>query len=184
MGEGGYKISDQQAIHFITFAVIEWVDVFTKRDYRDIVLDSLRYCQREKGLVLYCWVIMSNHIHFIVSAKEGFQLSNILRDFKKYTSVSIIQAIENNETESRRDWMLSIFGQAGRHNSRNTTYQFWRQNNQPKELDSNIIKDQKLDHIHNNPVAAGIVERPEEYIYSSAKDYSSEKGLLNITFLD
>lgn len=96
MAEGGYKIRDQQAIHFITFAVIDWVDVFTKQAYRDIVLDSLRYCQREKGLIINSWVIMSNHVHFILSAKEGFELNNILRDLKKQSSITIIRAIEFN----------------------------------------------------------------------------------------
>ncbi len=184
MGEGGYKIRDQQAIHYITFAVVEWVDVFTMQAYKDIVLESLRYCQQEKGLVIYSWVIMSNHIHFIVSAKEGFELSSILRDFKKHTSVKIIQAIERNETESRREWMLSIFKQAGKHNSRNTSYQFWRQDNQPKELNGNEMIDQKLDYIHNNPVEKGIVENAENYLYSSAKDYAGGKGLLEIGFLE
>ena len=96
MAEGGYKIRDQQAIHFITFAVIDWVDVFTKQAYRDIVLDSLRYCQRETGLIIHSWVIMSNHVHFILSAKEGFELNNILRDLKKQSSITIIRAIEFN----------------------------------------------------------------------------------------
>ena len=53
MSDGGYKIRNQAAIHFITFAVVEWVDVFSRKDYRDIVLDSIRFCQKEKGLLLY-----------------------------------------------------------------------------------------------------------------------------------
>ena len=62
MSESGYKIRNQQAVHFITFAVVEWVDVFTRKDYRDIVLDSIRFCQQEKGLNLHSWCIMSNHL--------------------------------------------------------------------------------------------------------------------------
>ena len=61
------------------------LDVFTRKDYRDIVLDSLRHCQNEKGLLLHAWCIMSNHLHMIVSGKEG-SLSDILCDFKKFTS--------------------------------------------------------------------------------------------------
>ena len=130
MSEGGYKIRNQGAIHFITFAVVEWVDVFTRKDYRDIVLDSLRHCQQKKGLLLHSWCIMSNHLHLIVSAKDN-NLSDILRDFKKFTSKQLIAAIENNPTESRKDWMLNIFREQGQRNSRNTNYQFWRQDNQP-----------------------------------------------------
>lgn len=50
-----YKILDQDYPYFITFAVEEWVDVFTRPVYKDIIIDSLRFCQREKGLVIYGW---------------------------------------------------------------------------------------------------------------------------------
>ncbi len=73
MSEGGYKIRNKEGIHFVTFAVVEWVDVFT-------VLDSIRYCQQEKGLILYGWCPMSNHIHLVVSAAEH-NTSDVLRDF-------------------------------------------------------------------------------------------------------
>jgi len=184
MGDGGYKIRNQSAIHFITFAVVEWVDVFTRKEYRDIVLDSIRFCQVEKGLLLHCWCIMSNHLHLIVSAKQN-NLSDILRDFKKFTSKQVIKAIEDNKQESRKDWMLQIFRKEGAKNSRNITYQFWRQDNQPQELYSPAFIFQKMNYIHNNPVESGIVECPEHYIYSSAKDYFETKkcGLLDLVFL-
>ncbi len=85
MKDDGYKIRDQYAVHFITFAVVEWIDVFTRRSYADIVLDSLRYCIANKGLKVHAWCIMSNHVHMIVSPPDG-NLSDILRDFKKFTS--------------------------------------------------------------------------------------------------
>ena len=183
MSIGGYKIRNKQEIHFITFAVVEWVDVFTRKQYRDIVLDSLRYCQKEKGLLLYAWCIMSNHVHLMAAAKEA-NLSAILRDFKKFTSKQIIAAIQNNERESRKDWMLSIFKQQGEKNSRNSEYQFWRQDNHPEECYSPAFSVQKLAYIHNNPVTAGIVEKAEDYLYSSARSYQQKKdGLLEVQFL-
>ena len=94
MSERGYRIRNQQGLHFITFAVVEWVDVFTRQHYRDIVVESLIYCINNKGLQLHAWVIMSNHVHFIVSAQENFKLSDILRDFKKFTAIKIIDAIK------------------------------------------------------------------------------------------
>ena len=112
MSVGGYKIRNPAAIHFITFAVVEWIDVFTRKEYRDIVLDSIRYCQSEKGLALHSWCLMSNHLHLVVSAKNE-NLSDILRDFKKFTSKQIIEAIINNKQESRKDWMLQIFKEEG-----------------------------------------------------------------------
>jgi REP element-mobilizing transposase RayT len=113
---------------------------------------------------------MSNHIHLLVSAKEG-NLSDILRDFKKFTAKQIIAAIRSNEQESRREWMLRIFQQAEEANSRNGSYQLWRQDNQPKVCFSPAFTVQKMDYIHNNPVAAGLVEKPEDYLYSSARAY-------------
>lgn len=184
MSEGGYKIRNQAAIHFITFAVVEWVDVFTRKDYRDIFLDSIRYCQKEKNLQVHSWCIMSNHVHFIVSANNN-NLSDVLRDFKKFTSKQIIKAITENKHESRREWMLDIFKKAGITNSRNSEYQFWRQDNQPMELYSAAFVFQKTNYIHQNPVEADIVEKADEYLYSSARDYFCKKkcGLLEVVFL-
>ena len=102
----------EAAIHFITFAVVEWIDVFTRQAYRDIVLDSIKHCQENRGLFLYSWCIMSNHLHLIMSAKNK-DLSDVLRDFKKFTSKKIIAAIANNRQESRREWMLEIFRKEG-----------------------------------------------------------------------
>jgi REP element-mobilizing transposase RayT len=178
------KIRNQSAPHFITFAVVEWVDVFSRKMYRDIVLDSIRFCQTQKGLLLHGWCIMSNHVHLIAAAKNADH-SDILRDFKKFTGKEIIKAIENNKQESRREWMLKIFAEQGAANSRNKTYQFWRQDNQPMELYSPSFIFQKLNYMHQNPVEAGIVEKPEHYLYSSAKNYFFTKkcGLLDLVFI-
>ncbi|MBI5372668.1 MAG: transposase [Sphingobacteriales bacterium] len=184
MSTGGYKIRNKDAIHFITFAVVEWIDIFTRKDYRDIVIESVRFCQKEKGLIVYAWCIMSNHMHLIVSARDS-NLSDILRYFKKYTGKQIIAEIENNKLESRKEWMLGQFREQGQKNSRNTNYQFWRQDNQSKELYSPGFIVQKLNYVHNNPAEAGIVERPEHYLYSSARDYygGNRVGLLQVDFL-
>ncbi len=184
MQSDGYKIRNKEGVYFITIAVVEWVDVFTRKEYRDIVKESLKHCQEVKGLVLFSWCLMSNHIHFIAKAKEE-NLSDILRDFKKYTSKAIVKAISENKKESRRDWMLSIFKKAGEQNSRNTNYQFWRQDNHPIELYSELFMQQRLDYIHNNPVEAGIVSKPEDYLYSSAIDYctNQKNELITIVYL-
>lgn len=114
--KGGYQIRNLAAIHFVTFSVVEWVDVFIRKMYRDIVLDSIRFCQNNKGLLLHCWCIMSNHLHLILSAKNN-DLSSLLRDFKKFTSKEIVSAISGNQHESRKNWMLSIFREAGQTNT-------------------------------------------------------------------
>ena len=178
-----YRIYDSQEIYFITFAVVEWVDALSRPYYKDIVLDSFKYCQQEKGLIIYAYVIMNNHVHLIASAKEGFNLSDILRDLKKYSSKKLVKEIENNTQESRRRWMLWIFRSNGERNSNNEKIQFWQQDNHPICLDSEHLFDQRMDYLHNNPVKEGIVEEPEHYVYSSARDYAGIKGLLEIELL-
>ncbi len=184
MSDGGYKIRNKEGVHFVTFAVVDWVDVFTRQMYCDIVVESLRYCQNEKGLLLHAWCIMSNHIHLAISTTNN-NPSDILRDFKKFTAKKIIEAIKNNPKESRKDWMIGIFRKHGQINSRNTEHQFWQQDNHPKEMWSENFTEQKINYIHNNPVAAGIVSNAEAYLYSSARDYYYGKqcGLLKIDFL-
>lgn len=117
-GFTSYRIGDQNKLHYLTFATVEWIDVFTSKKYRDVFVESLRYCIKEKGLELYGYVIMSNHVHTIARAKEEYQLSDILRDLKKYTSKSIIQLIQT-EPESRREWLLRVMEEAGTNNTKN-----------------------------------------------------------------
>ncbi|MEO9964491.1 MAG: transposase [Reichenbachiella sp.] len=178
-----YKIRDQEKPHFLSFATVEWVDVFTRIEYKQVIVDSLKYCQEEKGLLLYAWCIMTNHLHLIISSKEGIKQEDIIRDFKKHTSKQLLKMIESNAKESRKNWMLWIFKKAGERNNNNKNFQFWRQDNHPIELSTNQMMEQRLDYLHNNPVEAGIVDEPEHYLYSSARDYSGKKGLLKVEFI-
>jgi REP element-mobilizing transposase RayT len=174
----GYQITAQDQPHFVTLQVVEWVDIFTRQKYRDILIENLAYCQKHKGLELFGWVIMSNHIHLIARCeKEG--LSNVLRDFKSYTSKKILEEIDTSE-ESRKEWMLKIFKDAAFKHKRNADYQFWTHENHAEQLFSNKFLEQKLNYIHQNPVRAGIVIKAEDYKYSSARDYADEEGLLEI----
>lgn len=184
MSDRGYIIRNQYAIHFITFSVVQWIDIFTRKIYADIIVDSLKYCQTNKGLKIHAWCIMSNHIHLIISTDEDNKLSDVIRDFKKFTSVSILAELQNSHNESRKKWMLWIFKKAGEENNRNKDYQFWQQDNHPIELDNSEIIDSKMDYLHQNPVRAGFVIKEEDYFYSSAIDYYlNEKGLIDIDFL-
>jgi len=103
----GYTIKDQEKPHFITCTVVDWVDIFTRKIYKDIVISSLEYCIKEKGMILYGYVIMSNHIHLIIQSKES-KLSDLVRDFKKFTAKNILETIKT-EPESRKEWMLDLF---------------------------------------------------------------------------
>ncbi len=172
-----YKISDPNGVYFLTLTVVEWVDVFTRKEYRHIVVDAIRHCQKEKEFVIYGWCLMSNHLHLIAQAKGEFTLSEILRDFKKFTAKKIIKSI-TEINESRKDWLIYRFKYAGKYLKRIKQYKFWQDSNHAILLDNTKIYEQKLEYIHNNPITAEIVVEPHEYIYSSAKFYANEPYLI------
>jgi putative transposase len=176
------KITDGNT-YFLTLTVVNWIDVFTRPDYKHIIVDALKYNQENKGLIIYSWCLMSNHLHLIAKADEGHNLSDILRDFKKFTSKAIVKEIEENPEESRKKWMLSEFEFAGRYKTNIQNHKFWQDGNEAKEIHSTEFLEQKLNYIHENPVKAEIVESAEEYIYSSAKNYAGEIGLLKIVLI-
>jgi REP element-mobilizing transposase RayT len=132
MAEVGYQIRDQSKIHFVTFTIIDWVDVFTKTVYKDIVIDSLKYCQTNKGLVLYAYVIMTNPIHLIIQRKDG-PLSDLIRDVKRHFANTVYQQILQ-EPESRKDWMLKRFEFAAFGTSTNKNFKCWRTGNHHEEI--------------------------------------------------
>ncbi len=179
-----YKFHNPEGLYFVTLTIIDWVDIFSREIYRKIMIDSLNYSIINKGLVLHAWVIMSNHLHLIISAKPNYKLSEILRDMKKFTSKQIITAIKDNKKESRKKWMLRIFIHRGLINPNNKKYQVWKQDNHPVDLDTNIKIDQRLDYLHNNPVKAGLVFDAEHYVYSSAIDYAGGSGILPLELID
>ncbi|HXS36883.1 MAG TPA: transposase [Flavipsychrobacter sp.] len=179
-----YRFAESYIPHFITFATVQWVDALSRPLYKDIIVESLRYCIDQKQLRLHAWVIMNNHIHLIISSEYN-KLQDIVRDFKKYTSNHIIKAIETNNHESRKSWMLWLFNSAGKQNSNNTQYQFWQQDNHPITLDTPQKIKERLHYLHYNPVKEGIVFEPTQYVYSSAVDYSSmQPGLLPVELLE
>jgi len=167
----------------VTFAVINWVDVFTRSEYRKIVVDSFNYCVEKKGLVVHGWVLMTNHVHLLISMKSdnANTLSDIMRDIKKYTAMHLIKNIRENPQESRKEWMMSLFERAGKYNSNNTNYQFWQQDNHPLLIKDDTQYAQTLEYIHNNPVNSGLVDDPLAYPWSSARDYAGVKGPVIVT---
>ena len=168
-------IRNQSGVYYVTFTVHQWVDVFTRRLYVDMLLDSLRYCQEYKGLEIYGWVIMSNHCHLIISAKNE-NLSDIIRDFKKFTAKSIVKAIHQNPKESRKEWLSFLL-------TKDDKIWFWEESYHGEEIFTKDFFDTKLNYLHLNPVRAGLVEKEEEYLLSSAGDYfGTRKGLLALSY--
>ncbi|MDH7461608.1 transposase [Chitinophagaceae bacterium 26-R-25] len=179
----GFRIRDQFATHFLTFTVEGWIDIFSRQRYRDIILESFKFCIAKKGLRLHAYVIMSNHVHVIWTATEK-SLSDIMRDFKTFTSKEILRSIaDKGQVESRRDWLLYMFEFFGKRTNANDKYKLWSGNNHPEIIYSVDFMRTKLDYIHNNPVRAGIVQNPSDYLYSSASNYEGKSGLIEMDLL-
>lgn len=157
--------------YFVTLTVAGWIDVFNRREYIEILIESLKYCQRAKGLKIYAYVIMSSHIHLIVQHEDA-RLGEVLRDFKSYTAKALLKCIHENPYESRREWMMYLFRYYAKPLRQNKEYMFWQKTNYPVELASRGIFEQKMSYIHNNPVKAGMVDQAENYLYSSAYPFS------------
>ncbi len=177
----GYKIDDQSGLYYLTIQIVDWVDIFSRQRYRDIFLDSLRYCQQEKGLQVFAYVIMSNHVHMIVNSQSD-NLSATIGDLKKFTSKAIIRSIKH-DVESRKAWMLDIFKENAGSHKRNKEFQIWTHENHAVVLYTNKFIEEKLFYIHENPVRAGLVEKAEDYLYSSARNYAGLPGLLDVVLL-
>lgn len=173
-----YKAVNPDGTYFITCTIVDWISLLNRPVYKHIIIDSLNFCIKSKGLEVYGYVIMENHIHLIVSATEG-NLPGIVRDFKQFTSKRLIQAIKINPKESRKDWLIDRFRFVGS-NSRNEIFKVWQDGYHSKEISTRNQFEQKLNYIHQNPVRAEIVFNPEEYRYSSAVDYAGGKSYINI----
>ena len=180
-----YRITDDTKPHFLTLTLVEWVDLFTREKYKQTIIESLKYCIEEKGLVLNAYVIMSNHLHLIAKVKnEGLSLTDIIRDMKRFTANKMYKALKSDDKESRRNWLLWIFESQGKKSNSNKNSKIWRHENHPVILDTNEIVEERLNYIHENPVKAGICYTAEDYVYSSAGVYAGGQGVLDVDFLD
>ncbi len=79
--------------------------------------------------------------------------------------------------------MLNIFKKCAIQHKRNANFQIWTHENHAMEIVTQRFLESKIDYIHNNPVRAGIVTTPENYLYCSAVNYAAEIGLVNVTAL-
>jgi REP element-mobilizing transposase RayT len=164
--------------YYLTLTVVGWVDVFTRNSHKDALIESLRYCIKNKGLNVYAYCLMTNHLHMVVNCNEPFQLKDVIRDFKRHTVKTIIDQIIN-KPESRREWMLREFEAAADKTDRNKTYKFWKSGNHAIELFTEKFVWEKINYIHNNPVKEKYVKNPQEWLYSSASNYWYGEGLLD-----
>jgi putative transposase len=165
MSKVPYTISDIP--YFVTLTVVGHTDFFTRIDYREEIIKNLEFCQRNKGLEIYAYVLMTNHLHMIAKGKEA-SLGETLRDFKSFTAKKMIAMMNENPKESRKEWLQSRFSFLSRIHARDARIQFWARDNYPEEIETDWFFRQKEEYIHQNPVRAGFVARPEDWYFSSA----------------
>ncbi|HEX5024123.1 MAG TPA: transposase [Agriterribacter sp.] len=158
------------------------MDVFTRDLYRNILLDSFRYCQKNQGLQMCAWVLMTNHFHLIYSCTAKNDPAMVLKNIKSCRALKMIDKIIKNPQESREEWMLRAFRQYGRENKSDHEYQFWQHENHPILRDSAEMLEQRMSYLDENFVHAGFVESVEHWKFSIAVDYYTinKKGLLEI----
>ena len=172
-----YTIREPSGLYFVTFTVVQWIPFFTRKPYFDILIDSLRFCRQHKGLKVHAYVILDNHLHLVVA---GDKLTDIIRDFKSYTAKLLIARLEQDQ----KTWVLNQLQYHKQPTKTQSDYQVWQEGFHPQQIVSEEMLHQKIDYLHHNPVRIGVVERPEEWVYSSARDYAGGKGLIELDPLD
>ena len=156
---------NENTMHFMTLTVVEWIDIFTKPAYFRIIIDSLKFCRRRKGLKLYEYVIMSNHLHIIVRADEGYKLSQIIGDFKKHTTREILKQLEKDNRKYIPNLINNSFAR-----KKGYTAQIWQRENCAEVVTSDKFLREKTGYIYKNPVRKEYVAEPEDWLYSSARN--------------
>ena len=159
-----YKIIDKDGIYFTTSTIVEWLPIFTSLPYFNIIIESLKHCMENKSLKLYAYVIMDNHFHLIVSAPE---LSKTLQDLKKFTAHQIIDILKKDN----KQWLLNQFTFYKKRYKSKSKHQVWQEGSHPELLMSPDMFVQKAEYIHYNPVKRGLVDLPEHWRFSSARNY-------------
>jgi putative transposase len=172
-----YKIVELASPHFITCTTVEWLPVFTRPKYLDIVTASLTFCRQQKGLHLHAYVILDNHLHLVVSSDK---LSQVIRDFKRHTAKEILAAA----SQENKLWLLKQFEFFKGAHKGSSQHQVWQVGFHPQAISTEDMLTQKLDYIHYNPVRLGLVDRPEDWRYSSARNYLGQEGVVEIDLVE
>lgn len=154
-------------LYFVTLTIMGWIALFNRQSTRDIIVKGLQRGQEKESLEIYCYVLMSNHLH-VICRRVGADLKEFMGRFKSFTAKEIIKSIHQDSREIRKEWMLREFRLFAQQSSQYKDYHIWHYTDYPILLYNNHIIEQKRNYIHNNPVRAGIVTDPTTYLYSSA----------------
>lgn len=173
MTRSRYKFFETEYPYFMTCTINSWLPIFTRQEAADIVLDSWRFLQKERGFLLFAYVILENHLHMIASAPE---ISAVIQSFKSYTARQIIDLLGNRGSET----LLRQLCATKLNHKTDSTYQIWQEGSHPQQIQSDDMMWQKIEYIHNNPVLRGFVDDPLHWRWSSARNYARQHGLIEV----
>jgi putative transposase len=163
-----YKFVEKEGLYFITSTIVEWIPVFTSRTYFEIVINALQYCMANMDLNLYAYVILDNHFHLVAFAPE---FSRMIASLRKFTARKIIDQLNID----KKVWLLNQLAFYKKTYKVESDHQIWQEGVHPELIQNPGMFLQKIDYIHKNPVKRGLVDVPEHWRYSSARNYSSNE---------
>lgn len=173
MARTRYRFGDEHYPYFLTQTIVAWLPIFSRPDLVDIVLDSWRFLQRERGIVILAWVILENHLHWIGA---GPQLGKRVGEFKSFTATSIVKLLREKAAHA----LLQALEYYKLRHKIDQQHQLWQDGSHPQIIESEEVMWQKIEYIHNNPLRRGYVDDPQHWRYSSARDYAGKPGLLDV----
>jgi len=162
-----YRIVDSEGLYFLTATVVEWIPAFIGTEPCGVLIDALDFCRKQKGLRLYAYVIMENHLHLVAQADE---LSRVVQSFKRHTARELLAWAER----TNKGWLRNQFAYFKAPHKHESIHQVWQEGVHPQLLINDAMVLQKITYIHENPVRRGWVDAPEHWRYSSARNYLLE----------
>jgi REP element-mobilizing transposase RayT len=155
--------------HFCTITVLDWTPVFIEARHIDPLIESLSFCRAHKGLQLFAYVVMPNHLHVIAAADD---LPAVMRDFKRFTSRTVHDRLVADGRETALAWLERGAQRARRERGE---FSLWQDGFHPQEISSPGVLTEKLRYLHENPVRKHLVATPEDWYYSSAAWHTGKR---------
>ena len=168
-----YRFEDGRGLYLVTSSIIEFIPVFISQQYCQIITNSFEYCRNNKEVEIIAYVVMPNHFHALIYSED---LSGKVRSIKRYTAKQIIKQAESD----KKEWLLNQFQYYKKDYKTNSSHQVWQEGAHPQLMQNLDMVEQKINYIHHNPVRNGLVQEPDDWVYSSASNYSDNKGIIEI----
>jgi putative transposase len=173
MTHSRYRIFETTHPYFMTCTIVGWLPVFTRPEAVNLIFNSWRFLQGDSGFQLFAYVILENHLHLVASAPD---LRTDMQRFKSYTARTIVDLLEQRNAHVL---LRQLRAHKLRH-KKESEYQVWQEGSHPEKIKDTEMMLQKIEYIHDNPVARGYVDEAVHWRYSSARNYAGRQGLIDV----